>query len=60
MNWGCECRHARKQWAGILCDFEKKQGVEIWTLTKRADFSDLGEASEFVDCGCAHARWLSQ
>ena len=29
MGLGCEWRHARKRWAGILRDFEKKELVEI-------------------------------
>ena len=35
MRLGCEWRHARKRWAGILGDFEKKQLVEIWSWTRR-------------------------
>ena len=61
MDWRCEWRHARKLWAGILSDLEYKQWVEIWTLTKRVDFSDLGEASEFVDCGVrTRVGWVNE
>ena len=39
MRLGCEWRHARKRWAGILDDFEKK--AVSWDLT-------LDEASWFL------------
>ena len=46
-DWGCEWRHARKRWAGILGYFEKNR-VEIWTY-----------ASPVV-CSGVRARWLGQ
>ena len=51
---GCERRHARKWWAGILGDFEKKQLVEIWSWTRRVQFGSTGCAAR------CWVRWNSQ
>ena len=40
---GCEWRHARKRWAGILGDFEKKQLIEM--VDEASWYSGLGKSS---------------
>ena len=61
-----EWSHARKRWAGILGDFEKKQFVEIrswarlveiWTWTRRVEIRTW--ASPVGSTGCA-VRLLGQ
>ena len=44
-DWGCEWRHARKWWAGILGDFEKKAVSWDLTLDEASWDSDLCESS---------------
>ena len=58
MRLGCEWRHVRKRWAGILGDFEKKQ--ELMADAGRCDLLfDLGEASPVGSTGCAAHCWVS-
>ena len=59
MRLGCEWRHARKQWAGILGDFEKKAVGWDLSLGEASWFLSLGEASPVGPTGCA-ARLLGQ
>ena len=56
---GCEWLYARKRWAGILGDFEKKQLVEIWHRTKRVEIRTWAKPVQFVDYGMC-ARLLGQ
>ena len=68
---GCEWRHARKRWAGILGDFEKKSselrseaGRGSWDLNLEevSWFSNLDEASPVVCYGmrCALLGQMEQ
>ena len=53
MGLGCEWRHARKRWAGILGDFEKKAVSWDLSLGEASWFLKLGEASPV--CGLRDA-----
>ena len=46
MDWGCEWRHARKRWAGILGFFEKK--AVSWDLDLDESSCLLRDARAFV------------
>ena len=45
---GCDWRHARKWWSGILDDFEKKQLVMIWRWTRLVEIWSCARQVQFV------------
>ena len=58
-DWGCEWRHARKRWVGILRYFEKKHLVEIWDWTKRVGIRIWARPVQLFAAGCTRVCWVS-
>ena len=54
-DWGCEWRHARRQWAENFGDFWKKQLVEIRSWARLVDFWAQARPGQFVAYGMHRA-----